>query len=286
MKKWLIIAGIVLALLVVLGMSQRQSRLSYVVAIVSDQPAAKKFLLEPGISFVEGYVRFNSDLPEDVFFGLDQEWVEGVRHPIHVKGGDWMAFVGIQRTGAIWARKGTDKTMGGEPSGNGAWHIASLGQALQPNTWYKIRHTADFSKREFVEFEIEGPGVHKKLDLRGIKVDYPNMIPFDDPCLTYYCGAFRGRSMMKPGGPPVVYYDDIKGGIVGPDGKDNVLFASDFEEGSTILKQPITYPEIHRDKYQQGKWYFERDEALFRIIEVPFARSGKHVGEANASLDR
>ncbi|MDX1990726.1 MAG: hypothetical protein SFV17_28800, partial [Candidatus Obscuribacter sp.] len=74
-----------------------QARLSGVVALIYKGAAVEDFLKRPTVSFVETYFRFMPDLPEDVIFGIDQEFIEGVQEPKFIKGGDWMSFVGLQR---------------------------------------------------------------------------------------------------------------------------------------------------------------------------------------------
>lgn len=108
----------------------RQSRLSAAVAIVSKGPGIEQFLQKPGGSYVQAYARFRSDMPDDVIMALDQEFLEGVSNPLYVSGGDWMAFVGIQRSGAVWIAAGTAATMIGVPSKARNWQIMNLGTRL------------------------------------------------------------------------------------------------------------------------------------------------------------
>ncbi|MER3458486.1 MAG: hypothetical protein C4309_07535 [Chloroflexota bacterium] len=264
----------------------RDSRLSSAVAVVSKGPAIEPFLGQPGPSFVQAYVRFDSDLPDDVIFGIDQEFLDGVARPFHLKGGDWMAFIGLQRTGAVWIATGTDETMAGKPSKDRVWKIRDLRQRLQPNTWYRLRTEADFGTRHFRTFTIEGARLSKSFDLSQEKLDYPNYMPFSDRAMTFYVFAMRGRSLMTPGAPagkPVVYFDYVSGGPISVS-SDVVAFQSSFEEQQPIGGQPVTSPIIDLEKYQQGRWYLERDEAIFDVQVVPWARTGSHVGRADASL--
>ncbi|MDX1986053.1 MAG: hypothetical protein SFV17_05150, partial [Candidatus Obscuribacter sp.] len=234
---------------------------------------------------VETYFRFMPDLPEDVIFGIDQEFIEGVQEPKFIKGGDWMSFVGLQRTGTIWVATGTDETMKGQASKDRAWKFFNLGQALKSNTWYRIRCYCDFNSRSFKKLEVEGDGFKKTIPLSEYKLDYPNYMPFDRGALSYYVHAIRSRSLMKngEGGKPCVYFDDVRGGIE-REGKATTLFESSFENQRTVENQPLTSPTIKIDNYQQGLFYLERPESRFRIEAAPFAHGGAYVGVADASL--
>jgi hypothetical protein len=53
-------------------------------------------LQNPGAGYVQAYVRFASDMPDDVIMTLDQEFIDGVISPFHISGGDWMALVDVQ----------------------------------------------------------------------------------------------------------------------------------------------------------------------------------------------
>jgi hypothetical protein len=260
------------------------SRLSGAVAIVSKGPEIEAFLQKPGASYVQANFRFPEGLGDDVIFGVDQELIEGTEKPIYVKGGDWMGLVGLQRTGNVWVASGTDDTMNGKPSHDRAWKILTLDQPLQPNTWYRIRCSADFGKRIFNKLEIEGPGLNKMLDLTDYKLDYPNYMPFDGSAMSYYVFAMRGRSMMKKKGTPLVYFDNVEGGIES-NGTNTVVFKSDFEDQTVVDKQPVTLPVIKLDGYKQNHFYLERDEAKFRIEKNKFALSGQSVGVADVDLD-
>lgn len=268
---------------------KRESRLSCSVALVWKGPEIESFLKTPGLSFIQAYARFDQNLPDDVIFGIDQEFLDGVSQPLYLQGGDWMALVGLQRTGAIWVATGTDATMAGKPSKERTWKILDLGQKLKADTWYRLRIEADFASRQYRKFTIEGAGLTRSFDLAGLKLDYPNHMPFSGRAMTFYSFAMRGRGLMKPGaepnGPPIVYFDDVTAGPVSSDGSDTELFQSSFEEQAPIGKQPVTVPVIQLGKYEQGRWYLERDEALFNARAVPFAHTGQHVGVADARID-
>jgi hypothetical protein len=60
---------------------------------------------------------------------------------------------------------------------------------------------------------------------------------------------------------------------------------SGFDKQSVVGSQPISGPDIEREDYTRELWYKERAEALFTIEKKSFARSGKKVGVANATLN-
>jgi hypothetical protein len=263
----------------------RQSRLSGAVAFAPESLETIAFLSRPGIGYVQAYLRFKPDLADDVIMFVDQEMLEGLAAPRRVKGGDWMAFVGVQRSGVVWVAGGTDKTMQGNPSSRRNWSIHNLGQRLQPDVWYRMRIIADFDQRRFVSFSIEGSGLERTLDLSEIVLDYPNYMPFDRAGIIYIVGAMRGRDMMQEKGTPLVYFDDVEGGVVDSDNKPKRLFFDGFESQTNVGEQPLIAAPIKLDEYRFNHWYLERKESLFQIKQVPFARSGNNVGIANVTLD-
>ncbi|MBS1994313.1 MAG: hypothetical protein JSS83_27565 [Cyanobacteria bacterium SZAS LIN-3] len=260
------------------------ARLNACVSLVSKGKEMEAFLAKPSISFVETYFRFEDSLKDDVIFGVDQESIEGVEHPVYIKGGDWMAIIGLQRTGAVWVACGTEATQKGIPSKDRTWKILTTGQAFQPGVWYHIKCYADYSTRHFRNLEIDGPGLKKSFDLSACTVDYPNYMPFDKRAMSYYAYSMRSRTMMKERGKPLVYFDDLRGGVI-EGGRECVVFQTDFENQSKIGEQPVTLPVIKLDNYTQGKLYLERPESRFRIETSATAHSGTHVGVSDSDLD-
>ncbi len=262
-----------------------QSRLSMAVAEVSSGTDVQQFLQNPGLSYVQAYVCFASDFPNDVLINIDQEFLDGVNNPRYVSGGDWMAFVGVQRTGAVWVAAGGLGTMLGWPDSNPNWQVFNLGAQLQPNNWYLLRLVADYSTRHFKSFTVVGPGINKTIDLSALFLDYPNYNPFDNRAMTYYAGNARSANTAAGSGAPVVYIDDVSGGTFWPNGTDRPLFSNGFESQSVVGPQPVSGPPIRIGNYVQGMWYLERPESLITIQQAPFARSGSYVGVANARLN-
>jgi hypothetical protein len=108
-----------------------QSRLSMAVAEVSTGPEVLFFLQKPGAGYVQTFVPFGPDMPDDVIMTLDQEFIDGVRSPFYASGGDWMALLGVQRSSLLWIAAGTDATMHGTPSTARNWQIISLADCVE-----------------------------------------------------------------------------------------------------------------------------------------------------------
>jgi hypothetical protein len=280
------VAGL-LVLVVAIGLGAartRDSRLSGAVAFAPDGANTAAFLADPGVGYVDAYLRFGPDLADDVIMFVDQEMLEGTTNPRWAKGGDWMAFVGVQRSGAVWVGGGSDATTRGKPSSDRKWDIVSLGQRLDPDTWYRVRVVADFGKRRFKSFAIQGGKLDRTLDISRNVLDYPNAMPFDRAGMVYIVGAMRGKSMMQREGTPLAYFDDVEGGIVRSDGSLQPMFKDDFETQAAVAKQPPVASTIRLANYNLGRWYLERDESIFRVEPAPFAHSGTKVGVADVTL--
>lgn len=159
-RKRLLGMSIIVCLIFAIGIAlASQSRLSCAVALIFKGELIQRFLQKPGISYVETQFMIRPDFPSDVIFGVDQEFIEGTKSPLYVKGGDWMSLVGLQRNGSIWIALGADETMQGIPSKERKWKILSLGEAIRPDVWYRIRCYSDFGSRSYNRLEVQGPGL-------------------------------------------------------------------------------------------------------------------------------
>ena len=266
----------------------RDTRLSSVVAFQRQSPHIQQWLANPSLAYVESYVRFDATLSESVIFGVDQEFLDGVTKPLHIKGGDWMGFVGLQRNGKVWVATGTDETDGGTPSKDRKWVILDLGEPLQPDSWYRIHAVADFAKRQHVLFSVSGPGLEKSFDLSAYKLDYPNMMPFEARVLTTYGLVMNGSALGGTADANAkVYFDDFRAGIgaiIGDKTVDHELFYDGFEDSAKLpLVQPISKLDVFISMkialkpYADNVWYLEREEALAKPQMVGFAKSGMGV---------
>lgn len=267
-----------------LAMQKKESRLSAAVAVVHKGGAIETFLKKPGVSVIEAWAQFPPEMGEDVFFGIDQEFIDGVDDPHHVKGGDWMAAIAVLRSGSVWVATGNQEKLAGKPSDEKKWEIFQLGQALKPNTWYRLKSEVDFGTRRYLRFTIEGPGLKKTLDLSPYPVDNPNLIPMNRRAMTYFVFAMRSRQMMKAG-EGRVFFDDVSGSVMDSHGSLQTVFRDGFEETITFGDQPLTLPVIDLGNYSQGKWYKERQEALLSVLQAPFARTGRMVGVCDTNLE-
>ena len=75
----------------------RESIVSAGVAFAYQGEVLTNYLANPKRAAVSGYFWFEEDLGDDVIFGLDIEWLEGVNYPVLVSGGDWMCLAGVSR---------------------------------------------------------------------------------------------------------------------------------------------------------------------------------------------
>lgn len=271
-----------------------KARLSCAVSFVIKNPSLRTWLEKPGQGFMEAHCYFPSDLDESVIFGVDQEMLEGMRKPIHFPGADWMALVGLQRNGSVWVAAGFPEGLKGKPSKERNWKLIPLGQRLKPNTWYRLRSVADFGKRRFVSFSVEGPGLKKTLDLSKHILDYPNKMPFDGRALTNYVWTINGEALgAKPGKSTCVYFDNVRAGIIlaAPSGRRGArevpLMLSGFENSvGKVESQPVKIQNgvIPLNRYREKKWYLERDHSRVRTLFAPFALGGRAVMACDATL--
>jgi hypothetical protein len=44
----------------------------------------------------------------------------------------------------------------------------------------------NFGTRSYCHLEVQGPGLLKKFDLSGVRLGYPNFMPFDGRAMSYY----------------------------------------------------------------------------------------------------
>ncbi len=144
--------------------------------------------------------------------------------------------------------------------------------------------TADFATRRFTRVSVRGDTLDVSVDISEHILDYPNEMPFDQGSMIYIVGAMRSRDMMKEAGVPIVYFDDVEGGVLQPDGTHLPLLRNDFEKQDEVTVQPVTYPVIRLEKYRRNVWYQENENSLFSIQSVPFAKSGTRIGVADAGL--
>jgi len=253
------------------------------VAFVYSDQKLQDFFLQPDKAYVSGYFYFEEDLADDIIFGLDIEWLEGVDNPLHFEGADWMSLVGITRKGILWFPVGSSEIFQGTPSADLSWEIRDLGFDLSPNNWYKMIIECDFDKREFKSVKIEGNGINITEDISGFLLEYPNFAPFDKPSLTFYTFAIRSKEFAPDNnGGTKVYFDDIEGGISVGNSFETV-FSNGFENQSQIIDIPVTLPTIKLDDVNENFWYFENDIAKIKINSIHSNNGSKSI-ECDATL--
>jgi len=256
---------------------------SAVVAFEFQSSEMENFLSQPDRAYISGYFMFEEDLADDVIFGLDIEWFEGVNNPLNFEGADWMGLAGIDRNGILWYPEGLPTNIDGTPTEVTNWQIKDLGFIPEPNTWYQMRIEVDFSKLEFVSFSISGDGVQIFEDLTGEQLDYPNFIPFDEPSITLYTFSLRSKEFAPENeGSAKVFFDDIESGIW--DGQQWVsTFTNGFENQNEVVPIPVELPVIPMDNITENTWYFENDDAKTTIVSNN-ARSGSFSLMCDADL--
>lgn len=253
------------------------------VAFAYSDQKLQDFFIQPNKAYISGYFYFEEDLADDIIFGLDIEWLEGVDNPLHFEGADWMSFVGITRKGILWFPVGSPEIFQGTPNPDQNWEIRDLGFNLSPNNWYKMTIESDFDKREFISVKIEGNGINTTEDISGFLLEYPNFAPFDKPSLTFYTFAIRSKEFApNNNGGTKVYFDDIEGGIFTGNSFETI-FSNGFENQNEILDIPVTLPTIALDNVNENFWYFENDIAKIKISST-YSNNGSKSIECDATL--
>lgn len=267
----------------------QNTRLSAIVNFANDDATIAQWLKNPSKYYIEAFVRFDDELSRNVIFGIDQEWLEGVKDFRHAKGGDWMGLIGLQRNGKIWVAVGNEETHKGIASKDRKFEFYEVGQELKPNIWYRLYSEVDYSKRRFISFTIDGGGINKTINLSNHRLDYPNMLPFDKSAMTHLVFALSSQAIgTKPIEMTSVYFDEISGGIVENQNKIKV-FTDGFEDSKDIFPdQPWNYMDLLKTKsirtedFIDGVWYIERAESFGLVKNAEFAKEGNRIAVLDA----
>lgn len=242
------------------------------------------FLEAPALAYVSGYFYFEEDLAEDIIFGLDIEFLEGLENPIRFEGADWMALAGFDRTGRLWFPIGYPQNLDGTPTDTDNWIVQDFGVELKANNWYKMTITCDYDALEFISVRLEGETVDKTVSIQGNPLEYPNFAPFDKASLTAYAFALRGKEFAPENqGDYNVYFDDIEMGTQTVSGDFAAIFNDGFEAQATIDQIPINSIPIALDDLTESLWYLENEDAKLLITDK-FARSGSKSLQCRADL--
>ncbi len=260
-------------------------RLSAVVAFVFSSGEMQQWLQEPGLAYVQAKFKIPEDLADDVMFGVDHEFIEGVENPIHFEGADWMALAGVTRNGVLWLPVGTQEALQGKPSDAGVWEYVDLGVSIRPDVWYTMRLEADFGSLRFHRFSLTGPGVDVGIELDEHYVDYPNYINYDKPSLTFYVYALRSSEWAAGNtGSTTVVFDDVEGGIQTSAGWQTV-FSNGFESQTEYGNVPWQLPVSPLSGVTEFLWYLENEDALVQTVTDEYYR-GTAALSCNATLQK
>lgn len=253
------------------------------VAFVKDSELMQNFYQNPTRAYISGYFYFNHDLAEDIVFGLDLEWFEGVNNPVNFEGADWMALAGFTRQGILLFPTGSPENLQGIPTNTEKWETRDIGTPLTPGTWYKMTIKADFAIREFISVRLEGGGIDITEDLSGIPLEYPNYIPFDKPSLTMYTFALRSKEFSPHNLPSSkVYFDELEAGILA-DTSYVIVFKNGFDTQAQLQDIPFTLPVSSLDVVLKDFWYFENGQAKVKIVN-DIQKEGSQSIECDADL--
>ncbi|MFO1039751.1 MAG: calcium-binding protein [Geminicoccaceae bacterium] len=234
---------------------------SAIVTALTTAGGVGAWLEDPQFGLMSAMVRFASDLPADVVFGIDQEFLESGPDPIRYMGADWMAMAGINRAGELSVRIGSEDELNGKPATESHWESFDLGLELQPDTWYRLSSVVDFASLHWISFTISGPGIEKTVDLADLPVSFTEVLPSDVRALTYFPWAARSpQAADHAPGLPVVQFDDVKGGFR-LDSADRLPIEAGFEDQTEIGDQPPSDLILEISRYTEGRWYLERGGA-------------------------
>jgi hypothetical protein len=234
-------------------------RYSSVVARLYDHGEVERWLRRPGALALQAHVCFPRDLAADVIFGVAGELAEGTAAPIRLSGSIWSARLGLTRDGRLWLAYGESVPQHGAPSEAANWETIDLGAALRPDTWYRLRVEADYERRMFLSFQIQGPQLQRSIDLRTYALDYPFNLPFDRRHVAFSVFALRNPAMEAPAsGSARVFFDDVQGELE-QDDRYRIVFRDGFEEQQNFLNFS---PAGRVSDLRPGRWYPENEEVI------------------------
>ncbi|WP_409432952.1 hypothetical protein ACJ3XI_00220 [Litorimonas sp. RW-G-Af-16] len=253
--------------------SNLPARVSSTVAF-STSKTIPNYLDAPGPAAIEAWVWFDEDLADNIWFGVNVEFVGGTENPTRFSQEDFAALVILTRDGLVALPRGTGKSHAGQPDNNDIWEPKQLGRTLAPNTWHRIRLEADFNTLQFQKLIVESPDALSELDISGIDLSYPNPIPVDGRALTWYVHAMA-NGPAKGGALTHVIFDDVKGEVF-----ENGVWRTVYTEGfdtpfQELAPVPFTFPELKLKSVSEGLLYKENDDAL--LMSSPFGRSGRGI---------
>ena len=257
-----------------------EGRVSSTVAFSTDR-TIPDWLADPSEAAVEAYIRFPDNLAENIWFGVNMEFVGGAENPTRFAQEDFAALVLVTRDGLVALPRGTENSHSGTPDNNNVWEPRTLDRKLAPDIWHRIRLEADFGDLTFSRLVVESPGATTELDLSGLLLSYPNPIPVDGRALTWYVHAVA-NAPAEGGSGTAVLLDDAKG-EVRQGGPWQTVYRENFDTPfETLPDVPFTFPEMELRNAVEGILHLENDDAILRH-RVGGGRSGGAI-EADAAV--
>ena len=239
-----------------------EGRVSSTVSFSTDR-TIPGWLADPSEAAVEAYIRFPANLAENIWFGVNIEFVGGTENPTRFAQEDFAALVLVTRDGLVALPRGTDSSHIGTPDGNDVWEPRTLDRKLAPETWHRIRLEADFGDLTFSRLVVESPGATTELDLSGLPLSYPNPIPVDGRALTWYVHAIA-NAPAEGGSGTAVLFDDAKGEVRRGGAWQTVYHESFDTPFETLPDVPFTFPEMKLRNAVEGILYLENENARLR----------------------
>ena len=253
-------------------------RNSSTLAFSTEGPLAEGFLAEPGLAAVEAWFRFGDDLAENVYFGVDQEFVGGVDDPTRFPNEDFVALVGVTRGGIVVAMRGGPDAADGVVDDPLTWEPRLLGRELAPDVWHHVRVEADFAALEYVRMVVESPDEETVIDLSGVPLAYPNAIPVDGRAMTWY--AYAMANELPRGGTGTEVVIDDAAGYLWADGDWRQAYVEGFDREVALRDVPFTFPVMPLSRVEDGVLYRENEGALLRFAPSEGRTGGALVADA------
>lgn len=265
--------------------SASNTRFSTMQAFVYQAPAVVTFLNAPAQVYVQGCMLFSTNFPSDAFAVLDESFLDGTTNPLYNAQGNWDALIELQQNGNLWTASGPTPTTSPTVA---TFQITYLGAPFQKGQWYLVRGIMNVNTRKFVSLQVKGPGINSTTDLSAYNVNWVSNFNVNNRAMTFSVGAYRSAAYQASAGnpdmSPVVFWDNVSGGI--PGSPDQVLFRNAFDNQTGPLLSPFATlaGNAALTLATDSLWYNPATMSHSSIIASPVALSPPNVGSADATL--